>query len=407
MENEPIVADEVTSSAHAEPPTFASEAPVANARLTQAGAKRDALSSREADLSSREGELALAREKGLAGPRAELQATIEQRLPDSPMMQPTPEPEDKPIIDHEHLQKFGTIAFPFVLLLGAAMRADGTQALNALSSSVQGYMQGRQQESQRQFAVFQEKFKKVVADNKQKLDEYRNLLQRRDIDMQQKIQLLQIAGQKYDDAAMYHATERKSIADIYKQLDVQDRATAKIAEAEVKISKTYEDNATRFEVARLRHEDAQQRIKQMGTNRSGGAEAKKVQWLHAQQINIYKTFAGKMAALTAKQQFLTPGAFKMAEQQLRTEFATAMRMTNNMGRAEGFQIQPDMEALEHPEHDPFGPSSTPNSEQENHSFLDAIANGWNHMFGGAPGSNPSRPQQGPTNNDGGWSAVPK
>ena len=96
--------------------------------------------------------------------------------------------------------------------LGKAMRADGVQALNALSSSVQGYMQGRKEESTKKFEEFKAKMQKVTTENKQKIEEYRGILDRRDWENQQKLTMLQITSQKYDDAAMYYATECQDYA---------------------------------------------------------------------------------------------------------------------------------------------------------------------------------------------------
>lgn len=386
-------------------PDLGDVAPVSSKRFADTAVKRTALSQKEAALSQNEGELALAREKGLAGPRADLAATAGAEIPYSPTMQPTPEPPTGPIIDPEKFKDFGKIAFPFVMLLGKAMRADGVQALNALSSSMRGYREGREKESAHQFEQFKAKMQKTVADNKQKLEEYRGILARRDMDMQQKMQLLEIAAQKYDDAGTYYATQRKSLADIHKHLDQEDNATAKIAAAEIGISALYEKERTKREHWQRLDANAKERVQKMGTTKSDAATQKKQQWLQGQQINIYKTFATKMAALTAKQQFLTPSAFKLAEQQLRVEHAKAIKLTNDIGRAEGFQITPDMEAMEHPEADPFGPSTAPTSEEENKSFLDGLVNSWKHMFGGAPGHNAGvvAPPQGPTGG-GGWSA---
>lgn len=409
MMNSPDVdAPDVMVNAKRGVPTLGDVAPEATKQMASINESRGNLDAASAAQTAAEQEHLRAREADLAGPRAGLMEAASAKIPDMPGMEQTPDAPNEPIIDHEKFKSFGMIAFPFILLLGRAMRADGTQALNALSSAVQGYQHGRQEESKRQFEVFKAKFQKVLTDNKQKLEEYKNILARRDLDMQQKQTLLQVAAMKHDDVSMQDAVQRKSIKDQYAELDKQMTAAQKMADAEVKLSVAMENNYTKREAIRARAEQAAQKIKAMGTTRSDGNAQKKQQWLHTQQINIYKTFATKMAALTAKQQFLTPSAFKMAEQQLRIEYANAIRMTNDMGRAEGFQISPDMEAMEHPENDPFGPSTAPSSEAENKSFLDSIQNGWRYLFGSPPGANPAVTNKpaAPSGNDG-WSATPK
>lgn len=399
---ENVTADDVGVSARAIP-DFDEVAPWAAQRLRSTDASRDALAEREAMLTGEEGKLAASREAGLAGPRADLAAAAGAPLPSQPRMEPTPEPPSGPIIDPEKFKDFGKIAFPFVLLLGKAMRADGTQALNALSHSVQGYMQGREQESKVQFEQYKAKFAKVVSDNKQKLEEYRELLQRRDLDMQQKMQLLEISAQKYDDAAMYYSTQRKSIGDIYKHLDKEDQATMKVAAESVKIEQIYmkaqEDRARTQALER----NAQARILKMGSTKGDATTLKKLQWLQGQQINLYKTFAEKMSALTQKQ--MPESSRKLAEQQLRNWFAGAMYQTNQIGRAEGFQVPPELAAFESPQTDPLGPVSTPASEAENKSWFEGMVNAWHHMFGGPPGANASQPQPPAGQHPGGGGGV--
>ena len=400
-----LTAPEVSVDSGSSIPSFADVAPEASARLAATDARRASLADEESRISAREGDTFAERTAGLAQPRADLHAAVSRGVPDMPRMEPIPDAPEGPIIDKEKFQKFGSMAFPFVLLLGAAMRADGVQALNALSSSVQGYMQGRQEESKHQFEQFKAKMDAVTTKNQQKVAEYRALLARRDLDMQQKVQLLEIASQKYDDAATYHATQRKSIADIYKHLDKEDAATMKIAKESVDISKLYEQETTKREHYQRIDANAKERIQKMGTNKSDAQTQKKLQWLQGQQINLYKTFAMKMSALTAKAMAEAPR--KLAEQQLRNWFAGAMQSTNQIARAEGFHVPPETEAMENPATDPLGPVSTPSSEAENKSWYDGILNSFQQMFGHTPGANPSAPPaQGPSNNDG-WSATPK
>lgn len=367
-------------------PTLQDIDPVAVERLKATEARRGELSKQQDTLLQSEGALAKEREKGLAGPRAALEASVTRSLPDAPGMQPLPDAPSGPIVDPEHFKSFASIAFPFVLLLGKAMRADGVQALNALSSSVQGYMQGRKEESTKKFEEFKTKMQKVTTENKQKLEEYRAILDRRDMENQQKLTMLQITSQKYDDAAMYYATERKNIADIYKQLDLQDKNTLRMANESAKIADAYQKNVATRERTEAMANAAKQRIQRMGSMRKDHETDRKLTWIQGKQIALYQTFMAKMQALDTK--ILPAQQRKLAETQLRNWFAGAMKNTNQIARQEGFTVPPDLEAMENPQNDPLGPSSTPDSEAESQSFFKSLWGEFGKLFGHQPGVTP-------------------
>lgn len=399
-----LEAPEVNVSADV--PSFSDVAPEATASLAATDKARTELMAREALLSGREGELAEAREKGLAGPRAALEASAAAPLPNAPGMSPLPEAPSGPIIDPEHFKNYAAIALPFSLLLGAVARADAVQGLNMLSSSVQGYIQGRHEVAAQQLEQFKAKMAKVTQDNKQKLEEYRNILMRRDLENQQKQQLLAIAAQKYDDAGMYYASQHKTIADQFKRLDLEDRNTMRLANESVKIASDYEKNMTQRQHYIAMEQTARERVQKMGSMKGDAQTQKKLQWLQNKQVDLYKEFMSKMSALSTK--VLPASQRKLAETQIRNWFAGAMKNTNQIGRQEGFTIPPELEAMENPANDPLGPTSTPASEEQSQSFFRSLWADWGKNFGAPPGVQPGVPQppQGPTGG-GGWSATPR
>jgi hypothetical protein len=390
------------------PPTLETTAPWAVERLKGTDKAREALEGKEAALSQSEGDLAVKRETGLAPLRAGAEATVSQPLPSAPGMSPLPDAPSGPIIDPEHFKSFAAIAFPFALLLGKAMRADAFDGLNMLSSSVQGYVQGRKEEAASKLQQFQSKMQKVTHENQQKLSEYRALLERRDLETQQKMQLLSIAAQKYDDAQTYYASQRKSIADIHKQLDRDDANTIKLANASIKVAAEYQKNLTAREHWEAMESIAKQRIQKMGSMRKDAETERKLTWIQGKQIALYQTFMAKMQALDTK--ILPAQQRKLAETQLRNWFAGAMKNTNEIARREGFTVPPETEAMENPANDPLGPTSTPDSEAESQSFFRSLWGEFGKMFGHNPGVNPgvtpAAPPQGPTQG-GGWSATPR
>lgn len=387
MADSELTAPEVTSvPGTGEAPSFEDVAPEAFARLRTTEMKRGELRTRETLLDDAEGDLALRREQGLKPLREDLERSIASPMPNAPTLQPIPEAPSGPIIDPEKFQDFGKIAFPFMMLLGKAMRADGVQALNALSHSVQGYTQGRKEEAAQQFKVFQEKTNAVLAQNKQKLDEYKAVMNRRDIDVNQKLQLLEIAAQKYDDAGAYYAAQRKSISDVYKHLEQEDKASMTMARESAKITKDYQDAIDKRSHYNQMENIAREKIQGKITSGKGDAQSRrKLQWIETQQVALLKDFTAKMSALTTK--VMPESSRKLAEQQLRHGYAANMKYLNDIARAEGFQVKPELEAYEHPENDPLGPSSSPASEQETKSWRDGIVNFWKHTFGTDPGVN--------------------
>ena len=382
--NDPSEAS-IASQATPGMPSFAQAAPEAASKMRKLDKQEAGELDKLKGLDASDLQLSKDREKGVAGPRQAFEDSIKAALPDELKLNDPPQAPDSPVIDKEQFQKFGAFAFPFVLLLGAAMRADGVQALNALSSSVQGFMQGSTEKSKREFETFKAKFDQVIAQNQKKLDEYKSIMARKDLDMQRKQMLYQVAAMKYDDAAAYNSAQRHSVQDQLKFIEKERENQLKLAQKYMDISKNYEKN--------MREKEKNANIKAISENKfkyhqaaSHDAQHQKLyQGLVKQQQEALNEYVKKMSTLASLT--MDEGRRQMAERELRLGFVFKIKTINSVLRANGMILTDDMDAAEHIENDPLAPTSSPDSAQKQ--------DGWLKQFGSyvqslLPGAQPAQ-----------------
>ena len=374
-------------------PDWTEVAPVATAGLKKLDEREGQLDSSQVRLNADVGLEAEARARDLEAPRQALSESVTSfadKARETPQLQDAPDPPPKSVIDPEKFQQFGAIAFPFLLLLGKTMRANGVQALDALSSSVQGYIHGSQEQSKQNFQVFKAKFEQVMADNKKKLNEYEAILKRADLDTSQKQILLNIAAQKHDDMSFSIAAQQKSLGDQFKEIQKQRESMTKVGAQEVAISKDFEDNYTKNEDSMRRARSAQERIKMMVGHKGDAVEERKRQFFYKQQLTAHKEFAFKIAQLDKTP--MPPGIKAGAERRLREEYAFQMKTINDMARADGLGVPAQNAIQENPDFDSFGKFQLPDDGQKQQSWAEWIKGVYGSTFG-QPG-NAAVPQPG-------------
>jgi hypothetical protein len=200
------------------------------------------------------------------------------------------------------------------------------------------------------------------------------------------LSLLKLEAMTREDIAMAHAAETKTFDSIFKRIEQEKANTLKVAQASAKVVADYERNITQRERTEAMANAAKQRIQRMGSMRKDHEADRKLTWIQGKQIALYQTFMAKMQALDTK--ILPAQQRKLAETQLRNWFAGAMKNTNEIARQEGFTVPPDLEAMENPQNDPLGPSSTPDSEAESQSFFKSLWGEFGKLFGHQPGVTP-------------------
>ena len=401
---------EASIAAQATPgiPTFKQVAPDAAKRMGMLDKRENEQYEHLEQLDKDDSKLALERKQGLKAPRQAYEDALKAAMPDELHLQDAPRAPDSPLVDTEQFQKFGMFAFPFVMLLGKAMRADGVMALNALSSSMRGFREGSVEKSKHDFDVFKAKFDKVVQDNKTKLDEYMNIMKRKDINMQLKQQLLQLKTSEYDDAPMYNSTLRHSVTDQLKQIDNERKNTLTLAQKSIDIQKNWEKNFNEQQKRKMIEHIARDRYTHRQEKGGDALTQKNYTFFDTSRQAAFKEYASKMAIIAA--QAMSDNNRMYAERELRAAFVFKMKMINDQARLRGLNISPMEEAAEKPENDPMGPTAGEDSEATQKHWWQF----WKSQADQLPSPTPlgqlpqqQPPPQAPVQGGGGWSATPK
>ena len=234
-----------------------------------------ALKQQEAENQLRQQEF-VARQKALSGPRAQGIAMTKEGLPQPPDEPNLPNAPSGPMIDTEKFQKFGMVAFPFVMLLGKAMRADGVQALNALSSSVRGFREGSTAKASHEADQFKMKMDKVLSEYKTKVDKYHAIMQNKQMGMQQIMAQMELTAAFHDDVAVQAALRQNNIDLAFKRVDAQSKQLQIMQGQYDKIWTAVQagkDKAARLEESRNQHaETRRHNVATEGLNQQRGVQ---------------------------------------------------------------------------------------------------------------------------------------
>lgn len=98
-------------------------------------------------------------------------------------------------------------------LAGAVSRNHATTALNAFGSALQGYRTGEKDKADKDYKVWQEKTKEVLASNKLARDQYEKVLKDKKLSLEEKVAQLKILSSQHQDEITYKAA---SIGDMRK-----------------------------------------------------------------------------------------------------------------------------------------------------------------------------------------------
>jgi hypothetical protein len=342
--------------------------------------------------------------RAASGPlREEAKQQLSRPIPQLGQLAQPPEAPSGPIIDPDNFKSFAAVAFPFALLLGKAMRADAFDAMNMLSSSVQGYVQGRREEATSKMQQFDAKMNEVLEKNKQKLDKYRATLERRDLENSQKLMMLKIDALSNDDIQTAHAAETKSFDSIFKRIEQERANIIKVSQAKAKIVSDFEKNKTAQERALMIKEAAALRYSYSANSPDALAQRKQKMLRDA----AYKALADLQSEIAkiSGNPLVGDKQANAAIKAAKEAFAFRMKYINETARLEGIAVPPEAEKAEDADFDPLTPPiSQIDTKGEKRAWWDF----WSHQTGSPPGVNPgvtrsAAPPQGPTQG-GGWSA---
>jgi hypothetical protein len=326
-------------------------------------------------------------EARMAPLRKGAEESLSRPIPELGDLTKPPQAPSGPIIDPEQFKGFASVAFPFVMLLGTAMRANGVQALNALSSSVQGYMQGRKEESAHQLQQFKTKMGQVTEDNKQKIEKYRAILERRDLENNQKLSLLKLEAMTREDIAMAHAAETKTFDSIFKRIEQEKANTLKVAKLQEQVVKDYEDNITKREHYQAMQKAAELRYSEYRSHRADALSQKKENLARQAAYKAYADYSAQVARI-AGNAMLGGKSKTLAVDAARKAFAFKMKHINETARLEGIEVPPEAVNAENEQYDVLGPVSNIDASKEQESWLNWWKSFWPNQTGTQPGVNP-------------------
>jgi len=177
-----------------------------------------------------------------------------------------PIPQDKPLQDIQQFQpkqisgqdmsQFAAIAMAFAALGTKAMRGDITMAMNAAAGAMKGFNEGADAQADKEMKEFEAKMRSAIEQNKKLTHENEMLMKRRDLSLQQKQQLAQLAALSVDDEIRYNAFRTGGWKTVFeldaKRLDAQNRATEYIFKVQAHYQEMKERRAQTAALAHAR-----------------------------------------------------------------------------------------------------------------------------------------------------------
>src|SRR5215469_14388435 len=139
------------------------------------------------------------REKSLEPVRQEQIKQLRQPIPQPPQQQQLPQAPQRndPAADEQWL----SIAMVLGAIGGGLTRRHTTNALAAMTGALEGYNEGSRQKFDQNLKIWDAESKRILETNKQANEDYRRILESRQLAFEQKAQELQLTAAKYDDRA--------------------------------------------------------------------------------------------------------------------------------------------------------------------------------------------------------------
>jgi len=177
--------------------------------------------------------------------------------PKYPALKPPPMPQMPeqqklgPAPDAKEYQQ-GAMAFASAMaVLGAVsskfVRAPGGAALGAFAAALKGWQTGNLQAYESAAKKWEEDTKATIANNKQVMDQYRQVLENRKTNIDEQMSQIQLISTKYHDQLMYDAAQSKNYTMVAQIYEKNMMYTEKASEAAAKLQEKRDEQKNKNE----------------------------------------------------------------------------------------------------------------------------------------------------------------
>lgn len=173
------------------------------------------------------------RQADLEPRRRALMAELDRPLPARPHLREAP---PAPQVDTDGAQTWIMASMLLGSLAGALTRNHVTNALAAMQGSLDGYAAGKQQQFSNNMKIWEAENKRAIEASENALTAYREILEDRKMNIEQKSVMLQIAAQEHQDQAMATAARGKNELVIAQLYDKQAQAQQQMKDHETALS---------------------------------------------------------------------------------------------------------------------------------------------------------------------------
>lgn len=200
-----------------------------------------------------------ARQADLAPLRQQIRSEAMKPIPPPPKMEQPPKIPQA--ADQKGSEEWLFAASLLGALSGFATRNHATNALAAFSGAIQGYNEGSQQKYSQNMKTWEAENKRVLESNNAALQDYKNIIENRKLNMEQMSIALQVAGAEHDDQAMITAARSKSDIAIAQLYDKRAQAAYQYGIKADQISQQHEN----YEL-KVRQQEFREHVQQLGIN---------------------------------------------------------------------------------------------------------------------------------------------
>lgn len=221
------------------------------AALTADKAKADALfaasnadlGAQEAALGTRQNAVNATHQANATGRDAELKpaedatkALIDQPGPERSKTPGMPEFKPHELVDPKQYEQLSYALLGMALIGGVASHGNWLGVSSSLNGALKGFMEGNQQQAEKEYKDYNEQFKSAKAKEDQANKEFEGALNNRKLSINEQIQQVKLLSSKWDRQDMRAAAEQKTIDGMWTQLQARKQSLVKTEAAHTDVT---------------------------------------------------------------------------------------------------------------------------------------------------------------------------
>ena len=202
---------------------------------------------REAGVEKLEEKTGERREKEYAQFEEKIHAKMKE-LEDFPPFKPTQLPDwmPKPLVNGDGFQKLSTSMIAMALIGGILSRGNWLGAGEMLNGAMQGYLDGNLARAKKDFQDYQTQYQKALDQDRQRHQEYLDVLENKKLTINEMLQEIQIKGARDRAEDLIAASKARSIDGLYHQLAARESAMSRIAMEQAKFDQQFGSSIAGF-----------------------------------------------------------------------------------------------------------------------------------------------------------------